>query len=211
MTTSSAPPDPGAATRGDQPTRRGRGRPRDPETDQRITGAAAELLLQRGFDRTTVDDVAARAGVGKATVYRRWPSKEDLAVAAMESLYSTEMPEPDTGSIRTDLAESYRLVLMFVNTPNGEAFLRTSIAESVRDDRIAALHRSSTEQREQQTRVTFERAIARGEVRPDIDVDAAVQWLGGLLAIRAITHRPMPTIDDADALVEFTLRGVLPY
>jgi AcrR family transcriptional regulator len=211
MTTSAAATDPVPDLTDEQPVRRGRGRPRDPETDARITSAAAELLLQRGFDRTTVDDVAARAGVGKATVYRRWPSKEDLAVAAMQSLYSTEMPEPDTGAIRTDLAESYRSVLTFVNTPGGAAFLRTSIAESVRDDRIAALHRSSTEQREQQTRVTFERAVARGEVRPDIDVDAAVQWLGGLLAIRAITHRPMPTVEDVDKLVEFTLRGVLPY
>jgi AcrR family transcriptional regulator len=193
---------------GSTQVRRGRGRPRDPGTDDRITTAAAELLLQRGFDRTTVDDVAARAGVGKATVYRRWPSKEDLAVAAMETLYSSEMPEPDTGSIRTDLATSYRAVLTFVNTPEGEAYLRTSIAESVRDGRIAALYRSSTERREQQSRATFEKAIARGEVRPDIDVDAAVQWLGGLLAIRAITHRPMPSVDDADVLVEFTLRGI---
>jgi AcrR family transcriptional regulator len=188
--------------------RRGRGRPRDPGTDDRITRAAAELLLQRGFDRTTVDDVAARAGVGKATVYRRWPSKEDLAVAAMETLYSAEMPEPDTGSIRTDLATGYRAVLTFVNTPEGEAYLRTSIAESVRDGRIAALYRSSTERREQQSRTTFERAIARGEVRPDIDVDSAVQWLGGLLAVRAITHRPMPAVEDAEVLVEFTLRGI---
>ena len=87
--------------------------------------------------------------------------------------------------------------------------MRTSIAESVRDDRIAALHRSSTERREAQSRRTFERAIARGEVRPDIDVDSAVQWLGGLLAIRAITHRPMPKLEEAGALVEFTLRGIL--
>jgi AcrR family transcriptional regulator len=210
MTTSPAPSDGDVATRGAVPARRGRGRPRDPETDDRITTAAAELLLQRGFDRTTVDDVAARAGVGKATVYRRWPSKEDLAVAAMETLYSAEMPELDTGSIRGDLAASYRAVLTFVNTPDGAAFLRTSIAESVRDDRIAALHRSSTERREDQHRKTFERAIARGEVRPDIDVDAAVQWLGGLLAIRAITHRAMPPVEDADTLVEFTLNGVSP-
>jgi len=207
MTTSSTP-DTGAALRGDLQVRRGRGRPRDPETDDRITSAAAELLLQRGFDRTTVDDVATRAGVGKATVYRRWPSKEDLAVAAMETLYSAEMPEPDTGDIRSDLAASYRSVLAFVNTPEGEAFLRTSIAESVRDDRIASLHRESTERREAASRETFERAIARGQVRPDIDVDSAVQWLGGLLATRAITHRPMPAIEDADTLVEFTLRGV---
>jgi AcrR family transcriptional regulator len=199
------------AAPGDLQVRRGRGRPRDPGTDQRITTAAAELLLQHGFERTTVDDVAARAGVGKATVYRRWPSKEDLAVAAMETLYSMEIPEPDTGSIVTDLTESYRSVLAFVNTPDGSAFLRTTIAESVRDDRIAALHRSSTEQREQLTRRTFERAIERGEVRADIDLDSAVQWLGGLLAVRAISHRPMPRVEDAEKLVEFTLRGVTPY
>jgi AcrR family transcriptional regulator len=199
----------GLATRDDQPARRGRGRPRDPETDDRITAAAAELMLLRGYDRTTVDDVAARAGVGKATVYRRWPSKEDLVVAAMETLYSAEMPEPDTGSIERDLAASYRSVLTFVNTPEGEAFLRTSIAESVRDGRVAALYRASSERREGYSRTTFERAIARGEVREDIDIDGAVQWLGGLLALRAITNRPMPKVEDADTLVAFTLHGVL--
>jgi AcrR family transcriptional regulator len=197
------------STQGESPVRRGRGRPRDPSTDDRITAAAAELLLERGFDKTTVDEVAARAGVGKATVYRRWPSKEDLAVSAMQRLYQAEFPEPDTGSIRTDLAESYRTVLAFVNSAEGAAFLRMSIAESVRDERIAALYRSSTIRREQLSRVTFERAIARGEVRPDIDVDSAVQWLGGMITVRAVSGRPMPTEDDVDALVDFTLRGVL--
>src|SRR3954452_17566586 len=186
MTMSQAPDTLGAEPPGEAPVRRGRGRPRDPETDERITTAAAELLLQRGCDRTTVDDVAARAGVGKATVYRRWPSKEDLAVAAMEPLYNVEMAEPDTGDIRRDLTESYRSVLAFVNTRDGAAFLRTSIAESVRDDRIAALHRESTERREDVSRVTLERAIKRGQVRADIDIDSAIQWLGGILAIRAI-------------------------
>ncbi|MGN6129556.1 MAG: TetR/AcrR family transcriptional regulator [Nocardioidaceae bacterium] len=208
MTAEPAQRTPGTSGAPATPVRRGRGRPRDPETDGRITAAAARLILQRGFDKTTVDDVAAAAGVGKATVYRRWPSKEDLAVAAMESLYAAEFPEPDTGSIRTDLAASYRGVLEFVNTPEGEAYLRMSIAESVRDPRIAALYQDATERRERTSRHTFERAIARGEVRPDIDVDAAVQWLGGLLAVRAITNRPMPGVDEVDRLVEFTLRGV---
>jgi AcrR family transcriptional regulator len=197
------------AASSEAPARRGRGRPRDPRTDARITDAAAELMLQRGFDRTTVDDVAALAGVGKATVYRRWPSKEDLAVAAMATLYSAEIPEPDTGSIEGDLTTSYRSVLAFVNTPEGEAFVRTSIVESVRDERIAALYRSTTEQREEYSRRTFLRAIERGEVRADLDVDSAVQWLGGLLALRVITGRPVPSLDDVDALVDFTLRGSL--
>lgn len=190
------------------PAKRGRGRPRDPETDAKITRAASELLLLRGFDKTTVDEVAARAGVGKATVYRRWPSKEDLAFAAMQSLYSDEFPEADTGSIEGDLTATYGSIIAFVNTDTGASFLRMSIMESIRDERIAALYRASTERREEVARRTFERAIERGEVRADIDMDMAVQWLGGLLIMREVTGRPMPTLDDVPALVAFTLRGI---
>lgn len=189
--------------------RRGRGRPRDPGTDVRIRRAAAELLLQHGFDKTTVDEVAARAGVGKATVYRRWASKEDLAVAAMESLYDAEFPAPDTGSIVDDLLETYRAVLAFVNSPAGQGFLRVSIAESVRDERIATLYRQSIVRRETQARDAFHRAIARGEVRPDADIDSAVEWLGGAITVRAVQGRPLPTVEDVPRLVSFTLRGVL--
>jgi AcrR family transcriptional regulator len=196
-------------TDAEKPVRRGRGRPRDPKTDERIIEAAAELLRQRGFERMTVDDVAARACVGKATVYRRWPSKDDLAVAAMERLYSVEMPQPDTGSIRGDLAESYKAVLTFVGSPEGTAYLKMSIAESVRDERIAALYRTATERAEEQARQMYLRAIARGEVREDVDLDCCVQWLGGLIAVRAITNRPLPTLEDVPHLVELTVRGIL--
>ena len=198
-----------SATDDTPPARRGRGRPRDPGTDLRIRRAAAELLLERGFDKTTVDEVAARAGVGKATVYRRWASKEDLAVAAMESLYEAEFPAPDTGSIVSDLTESYRAVLTFVNSPEGEGFLRVSIAESVRDERIALLYRQSILRREEQARDAFARGITRGEVRPDADIDSAVEWLGGTITVRAVQGRPLPTVDDVPRLVGFTLRGVL--
>ena len=197
------------ATYDEPPVRRGRGRPRDPQTDERIIAAAAELLRKRGFERMTVDDVAAQAGVGKATVYRRWPSKDDLAVAAMERLYSVEIPAPDTGSIRGDLTESYRAALTFVGTPQGAAYLKMSIAESVRDERIAALYRTATERAEREARQMYLRAIERGEVRPDIDLDCCVQWLGGVIAVRAITNRPLPTVDDVPHLVELSLRGIL--
>lgn len=166
-------------------------------------------MLQRGFDKMTVDDVAAKAGVGKATVYRRWPSKEDLAVAAMEEIYSVEIPEPDTGSVRDDLVRSFSDVLVFVNSPEGEAYLKMSIAESIRDPRIAALYRASTERAEQRAARMFERAIERGEIRADIDVPSVVQWLGGLIAVRAITNRPLPAVDEVNGLVRFTLEGVV--
>lgn len=157
----------------------------------------------------TVDDVAATAGVGKATVYRRWPSKDDLAVAAMERLYSVEIPAPDTGSIVTDLTESFRAVLTFIGTPEGRAYLKMSIAESVRDPRIAALYRTATMRAEDQAREMYTRAIERGEVRADVDLDCCVQWLGGVLAVRAITDRPFPGLEEVDRLVSQSLQGIL--
>jgi AcrR family transcriptional regulator len=174
-----------------------------------IIEAAAALLHARGFERMTVDDVAAAAGVGKATVYRRWPSKDDLAVAAMGRLYTTEIPQPETGSILTDLVESYRAALAFVSSVQGQAYVRMSIAESVRDQRIAALYRQATERTEDRARELFHRAVERGEVRPDVDVDVCVQWLSGLIALRSITGRPLPTPEDAERLARVLLEGVL--
>ncbi len=190
------------------PVRRGRGRPRDPETDTKITRAAAELLLERGFDKTTVDEVAARAGVGKATVYRRWPSKEDLAVAAMETLYSEEFPDPDSGTIESDLTQLYSAFLTFANTPSGQGYLRMSITEAIREPRIAGLHRESMVRSEERARVMLERAVARGEVRADAELDIAVQWLSGVVSARIVAGRPVPSLEEVPALVEFTLRGI---
>jgi AcrR family transcriptional regulator len=156
----------------------------------------------------TVDEVASNAGVGKATVYRRWSRKEDLAVAAMEQLYRDEMPTPDTGSIREDLRGMYAAVLAFVNSPAGTGYVRTTIKESMRDDRIATLYREANVRAEQGAARVFERAIERGEVRPDVPIDAVVQFLGSMVSMRAVTGQEMPAPDELDQLVEFVLRGV---
>jgi AcrR family transcriptional regulator len=187
--------------------RRKRGRPRDPEADGRILEAAAALMLAHGFDNMTVDDVASRAKVGKATVYRRWAKKEDLAVAAMQRLYDAQMPTPDTGSIRGDLRQSFTDVLAFANSEAGAAYLRTCIAESVRDARIAALYRAANDQAEAGAREMFERGIARGEVRPDVNIGAAIQVLAGILLVRTITAMPMPVPSEVEGLVDLVLDG----
>jgi len=192
----------------ESPVRRKRGRPRDPEADGRILAAASALILMRGFESMTVDEVASNAGVGKATVYRRWSRKEDLAVAAMEQLYSDEIPSPDTGSIRGDLTAMFASVLAFVNSPAGLDHVRTTIKESMRDDRIAALYRDASVRAEENATEVFERAIERGEVRPDTPVRTAVQFLGSLVATRAITGQDVPDLDEVDELVDFVLRGI---
>jgi AcrR family transcriptional regulator len=192
----------------DPDVRRKRGRPRDPEADGRILAAASSLILLRGFDSMTVDEVATNAGVGKATVYRRWARKEDLAVAAMEQLYRDEMPTPDTGVLREDLREMYSSVLSFVNSPAGTDYVRTTIKESMRDERIATLYREASKRAEENAAFVFRRAIARGEVRADSSISTAVEFLGGLIAARAITGQELPGLDEVDALVTFVMNGV---
>ena len=188
--------------------RRKRGRPRDPEADGRILAAASSLILLRGFDSMTVDEVATSAGVGKATVYRRWARKEDLAVAAMEQLYRDEMPTPDSGSLREDLREMYASVLTFANSAAGADYIRTTIKESMRDGRIATLYREASDRAEQNVIGVFERAIARGEARADIPLTEVIQLLSGIVATRAITGADMPGLDQVDTLVDFVLRGI---
>jgi AcrR family transcriptional regulator len=188
--------------------RRKRGRPRDPEADGRILASASSLILLRGFDSMTVDEVATNAGVGKATVYRRWARKEDLAVAAMEQLYRDEMPFPDTGSIREDLVAMYTSALTFINSPAGTDYIRTTIKESMRDERIATLYREASLRVEQHAVSVFERAIARGEVRADMPMTSAVQLISGIIANRAISGQEMPGLDELDQLVDFVLHGI---
>ncbi len=188
--------------------RRKRGRPRDPEADGRILAAAASLILLHGFDNMTVDEVATSAGVGKATVYRRWARKEDLAVAAMEQLYRDEMPTPDTGTIRGDLVVMYTQALTFINSPSGIDYIRTTIKESMRDERIATLYREASLRVERRVADVFDRAIERGEVRADIPMTVAIQLISGMIANRAISGQEMPRLDELDELVDFVLNGI---
>lgn len=187
-----------------------RGRPRDPDAEPRIRRYAVQLLLERGFDGMTVDDVAEAAGVGKATIYRRWASKESLANDAMAELFDIQIPDADTGSIAGDLRQVYAGALAFVNSENGLALIRLAVTEANRDERSARIYRDFLEHRIGLTRNALERARQRGEpIRSTADPVLMVQWLAGVLVIRALTGEPMPPPDDADRLVEFTLRCIM--
>ncbi len=187
-----------------------RGRPRDASADERILQAAVRLLLERGYDRMTIDEVAESAGVAKATVYRRYPSKDDLAAGAMRRLFDIEVPVPDTGSIRTDLEQVYTDLLVFARSPQGTAFLRLAAAECCRDQRVAALYRDMMLGRRQHDRVVLDRAIERGEVRADVNEDVLFDWLPGLVVLRILADRPLPDLDEVGMLVDMALRGIGP-
>jgi AcrR family transcriptional regulator len=186
------------------------GRPRDAELDERILDATLELLAERGFEHTTMDDVAHRAAVAKATVYRRYPSKEDLAVDAVKRLFEQEVPVPDTGSFRGDLEQVYANLLEFAATENGQALIRLAVTEACREERVAAMYLGWLRGREAACRAVFERAIERGELRADVPQRVLFEWVPALLVLRAVMgdHPVDPT--NAAALVDLALRGVAP-
>jgi AcrR family transcriptional regulator len=193
---------------GEQAAPRRKGRPRDASADERILAAAAHLILTRGFDNMTVDEVASMAKAGKATVYRRWAGKEDLAFAALEQLYNTQLPVPDTGSVRDDLRASIRQALEFSASDTGRAYLRMTVGESLRDRRVGALYTAAFEGQEAAAREMFQRGIDRGELRPDFRMDVAVDWFAGLMILYAVIDRPVPAPDEADDLIDFMLEGI---
>lgn len=186
------------------------GRPRDAELDERILDATLELLTERGFEHTTMDDVAHRAAVAKATVYRRYPSKEELAVDAVKRLFDEEIPVPDTGSFRTDLEQVYASVLEFAAAPHGHALIRLAVTESCREPRVGEMYLAWLREREAACQRVFERAIERGELRADVPQRVLFEWVPGLIVLRAVMGDEPADPAGAATLVDLALHGVAP-
>lgn len=189
--------------------RRAPGRPRDEQASEEILDAAVALLTEQGFGSVTVDAVAQRAGVSKATIYRRWPTKEALLLGAAGCLSGGPPEVPDTGSVREDLR--FLLVSFIEVLAEGlpGEILPELVAESTRRPEIRTLLAEFTTERRQRWNVVLERAEARGELRPGLDREVVIDCLTGPLFTRLlITGRPLtPAL--AGQLVDAVLAGVL--
>jgi AcrR family transcriptional regulator len=191
-------------------TQRSMGRPRDERADRAILQATLELMAKNGAHDLRVDDVADRAGVGKATIYRRYRSKDELITAAVAGLVS-EIQVPDTGRTRTDLLALMRGAVE-VYRRSLEAAVMPSLVEAMsRDAALARLVREGfLSRRRAALRAVLDRGIERGDLRSDLDLELALDVLGGPLFYRLlITGGP---IDEqlADGVVELILRGFAP-
>jgi AcrR family transcriptional regulator len=158
------------------------GRPRSEEAHQAILDATLELLQEVGFSALTVEGVASRAGVGKATIYRRWPSKLPLVVEAFGQLPSLE--DVDTGSLEDDLAQMLSSYLELFHTTPLAAVLPSLAGERAHNPALGQLFDPVMRGRRQPLTRAFERAIARGELPADLDVYLAADLVVGPIAVR---------------------------
>jgi AcrR family transcriptional regulator len=184
------------------------GRPRSLEADEAILEAAVELFAEGGLDGLTVEGVAARANVGKATIYRRYPSKVDLVIAASRSfaLDGDDLP-PDTGSTRADLLALVNwLIAMLTATPLGRA-LPMMVADRARVPELAEAHRALVEEKRARHREVVGRAVARGDLRADVDLEAVIDaYVGPVFYRFLISDAPLDAAF-AEGLVDAALRA----
>jgi len=167
-----------------------------------IFDAVLEQMNTVGFSGLTMEGVAAAARTGKAALYRRWPSKEDLVVDALNHVLPSFDAPPDTGNVRDDIAEVFRTMLAIINGNAGCAILGL-IGELDRDHEfITTVHERVLAPRKAMMTAIIERAIARGEIRPDA-VNPLVCEAGPALIIHRLfcEGRPIETAF-ADAVLD---------
>ena len=183
------------------------GRPRNAQADEAIIDAVIALLVDEGFDRVSMDAVAARAGVSKATIYRRWPSKEAVVIHALARRTDpfAEVPE---GNARERLTAVLQNVLAHSQSPMGR-LLPCMVGVSMSNPRLADEYRARIiEPRRARIAEIILDGMAEGELRHDLDVQLAVDQVVGPLVYRIVFDRESLTPGHCEALIDGLMAGL---
>jgi AcrR family transcriptional regulator len=175
-----------------------------------VLRAALEELAQHGYRGMRIEDVAVRAGVNKTSVYRRWPSKDELIRDALlgvveAGFYATP---PDTGSLRGDLLEMARRGQQLLRTPEGRGVLRVLLADGA-DPVVSGLARSIQKAREALPRSIIEGAIARGELPEGVDGEMVIEVIRAVVRDRQFIQDLKADEAFLDRLLDLVLHGAL--
>jgi AcrR family transcriptional regulator len=147
------------------------GRARDPELDGAITTATTALLEERGFAGLTIEAIARRAGVARATVYRRWPNLDALLAHVLRGVVH-EIPIPDRGDVREDLIALLEGQLVVVKHDAGRLYPSLGV-QAIADPAAREALADLMQHRRAAVRAVLRRGIDRGEIRPDVDLELA--------------------------------------
>jgi AcrR family transcriptional regulator len=189
--------------------RKGPGRPRSARADEAIIEAVLDLFAEgHTADALSIEAIAARAGVGKATIYRRWPNKDALIVDAVIALKGT-VPPIKGESVREDLV----ILMNHAKQSSDQRLGQVTVCllpELRRSDTMYDRYQEMVEPRRNVMRQVLQRGIEKGEIRADVDVELALLMLSGPMLAQSML-RWNPKIDDTDLaarLVDQVLRGL---
>jgi AcrR family transcriptional regulator len=181
------------------------GRPRDPSYDKTILDATLEILNEKGYAGLTIDGVAARTGVGRPTIYRRWSSKPALVISALGQSPGAA-PAPDTGVLRDDLVAFQREQVSLMNRPESRRITAGLVADLVADPALAETYLGDYVARRRNTVwEALQRGVDRGELSPDADFDFIYDALIGPLFMRSVVRGERLVPDMAEETVDLVL------
>jgi AcrR family transcriptional regulator len=167
------------------------GRPRSNRAHQAILQAALELLDEQGYRALTIEAIAARAGVGKQTIYRWWPSKAEIILEAYTTYTDMLVPYPNTGSLRSDLLEYLEISFYYLREKGH--ILRGLMAEAQLDEEIGkAFQRVFLRPRREELIEVLKRGIQRGDLPPNTNPDVLSDVIYGAKWYRLmVQHAPL--------------------
>jgi AcrR family transcriptional regulator len=187
--------------------REGAGRPRTADADPAILDACLDRLENVGYGLLTIEDVAAAAGVAKATVYRRWPSKAALVQAAAAPLYAQSLEMPNTGTLRGDLLIMLETTRALFTGRSGR-ILKSLIQVVAEHAELSEMLQADIYRRRKLYHQVLSRSIARNETRPDIDHELVTELLVGPFWSRTLIA-PAPIAPELVVqIVDMVLGGV---
>ena len=193
-------------------TTRPPGRPRSEASHQAIVDATLELLLEGGYRSLTMEQVRDRAGVGKATIYRRWKSKEELVSDVVRYL-NQDLVAPDTGTLRGDVEAVARLAVASAERTGAATAIPRLLAEAVGNPELHAIFTAAlVTPRRRTLGEALERAVARGELREGLDLELVIDLLAGSMIYRILINAgDMSGLHDRPGrLLDVLLEGVAP-
>jgi AcrR family transcriptional regulator len=183
------------------------GRPRDPAVDEAVSHAVFKVLAECGMAGFTVEKVAAAAGVGKATVYRRWPSREDLIQEIWQHVHD-DVPPPDTGDLKKDLLTFVGGLASYVRDPDRRLAISHLVAAAKVEPELGRRFHAFKQQRVEAVRQIVGQARRRGDVRPKLDDDVIVEMIVAGVFFRLLIGGG--DIDEryVDQCVEIVVEGI---
>ena len=184
------------------------GRPRSEESREAILKAATELMLEVGPRRMTVDQIALRSGVSRATIYKWWPNKSAVAIEAFLDQMMVDAPDPDTGSAYEDIRLVLRGMMHFYASPHGRVFAQLVAEAQFDPDTREHLRKYLVESRRELVKAIWSRGVARGELHPDVDPAVAMDLIFGAAIYRMATGHGGLASADADAIVATAMRAM---
>ncbi|MCC3772062.1 TetR/AcrR family transcriptional regulator [Streptomyces sp. UNOC14_S4] len=190
-------------SRPDGPRRGGgrTGRPRSTEADRAILDATRAALVELGWGKLSLGDVAARAGVAKTTLYRRWAGKNELVVDAVAALFDEQLHLPDLGSLTADIEGVVLRFAALLERPETKTALMAVVAESTRDEALRDRIRSAIVDRQKRlVLLGRERAQARGELPREPDPESAARNADLIFDViaGAVVHRALVSAEPVD-------------